>query len=73
VDVGAKEEIYALLAALVAQGKGILVISSEIEELTGLCDRILVMHRGCIVSEFSRAEFNQKKILSAAFGRMEAI
>jgi ABC-type sugar transport system ATPase subunit len=73
VDVGAKEEIYALLAALVAQGKGILVISSEIEELTGLCDRILVMNRGCIVSEFSRAEFNQKKILSAAFGRVEAI
>jgi ABC-type sugar transport system ATPase subunit len=73
VDVGAKEEIYALLAALVAQGKGALVISSEIEELIGLCDRILVMHRGCIVSEFSRAEFDQKKILSAALGQAESL
>jgi len=73
VDVGAKEEIYALLAVLVAQGKGILVISSEIEELIGLCDRIVVMHRGCIVSEFNRVEFDQKKILSAAFGRAKAV
>ena len=72
VDIGAKEEIYALLVALLAQGKGILVISSEIEELIGLCDRILVMHRGCIVNEFNRAEFDQTKILSAAFGRVEA-
>jgi ribose transport system ATP-binding protein len=73
VDVGAREEIYALLAMLVAQGKSILVISSEIEELIGLCDRIVVMHRGCIVSEFSRVEFDQKKILSAAFGRAKAV
>jgi len=73
VDVGAREEIYAMLAKLVAQGKSILVISSEIEELIGLCDRIVVMHRGCIVSEFSRMEFDQKTILSAAFGRAKAV
>lgn len=73
VDIGAREEIYHLLAALVAQGKGILVISSEVEELIGLCDRIHVMHRGCIVSKFSQPEFDQAKILLAAFGRMEAV
>lgn len=69
IDVGAKEEIYRLLAQLAADGAAILVISSEIEELTGLCDRILVMHRGRIEGEFSREAFDRETILRTAFGR----
>lgn len=69
IDVGAKEEIYRLLAELAARGAAILVISSELEELTGLCDRILVMHRGRIAAEFNRAQFDREAILRAAFGQ----
>jgi ribose transport system ATP-binding protein len=72
VDVGAKEEIYRLLARMASQGMGILLISSEIEELLGLCDRIAVMHRGAIESEFERQEFDRETILLAAFGRTKA-
>ena len=68
VDVGAKQDIYRLLAEMVAGGMGILVISSELEELIGLCDRILVMHRGHIEAEFDRSSFNPETILKAAFG-----
>ena len=46
IDVGAKTEIYGLINDLVARGAGVLVISSEIEELIGICDRILVLNRG---------------------------
>jgi ribose transport system ATP-binding protein len=69
VDVGAKEEIYRLLAHMTESGMGILVISSEIEELTGLCDRILVMRRGRLQAEFTRAGFDCETILKAAFGQ----
>lgn len=69
IDVGAKEEIYRLLAQLAQQGAAILVISSEIEELIGLCDRIMVMHRGQLEDEFDRKEFDRESILRAAFGR----
>jgi ABC-type sugar transport system ATPase subunit len=72
VDVGAKEEIYRLLAQMVDEGMGILVISSEIEELIGLCDRILVLHRGQLQSQFQRAEFDREAILRAAFGQERA-
>jgi ABC-type sugar transport system ATPase subunit len=68
VDVGAKEDIYRLLAEMVAGGMAILVISSELEELIGLCDRILVMHRGHIQAEFDRSSFDRETILKAAFG-----
>jgi ribose transport system ATP-binding protein len=68
VDVGAKEDIYRLLAEMAAGGMAILVISSELEELIGLCDRILVMHHGHIQVELDRASFNPEAILKAAFG-----
>jgi len=67
VDVGAKYEIYAIIDQLAASGSGVLFISSEIEELTGMCDRILVMSRGEIVSSFARSAFDEGKILRAAF------
>jgi ribose transport system ATP-binding protein len=72
VDVGAKEEIYRLLAQMADAGMAILVISSELEELIGLCDRIYVMRRGELTAEFDRARFDRETILRAAFGQGDA-
>jgi len=69
VDVGAKQEIYRLLAQLADAGLAILVISSELEELIGLCNRIHVMRRGEIVAEFPRERFDREALLRAAFGQ----
>ena len=69
VDVGAKQDIYRLLAQLADAGIGILVISSELEELLGLCDRILVMRRGELTASFDRAHFDRETILRAVFGQ----
>jgi ribose transport system ATP-binding protein len=66
VDVGAKFEIYRLIDSLAAGGAGVLVISSEIEELIGLCDRIIVLSRGTIAGTFDRARFDREAILRAA-------
>ncbi len=66
IDVGAKFEIYQLIHQLADRGAGVVVISSELEELTGLCDRILVMNRGRITGEFSRDNFDSARILQAA-------
>lgn len=68
IDVGAKYEIYCLIHRLADSGTGIFVISSEMEELIGLCDRILVMRHGKLVDEVPRAEFNRERILRAALG-----
>jgi len=67
IDVGAKQEIYHLLWDLAARGKGLIVISSEIEELTGLCHRLLVCSRNEFSGEFSRKEFDQEAILAASY------
>lgn len=66
IDVGAKYEIYRLINQLADGGAGVLVISSEIEELIGICDRILVMKAGEIQACFRRDEFDREKILRAA-------
>ncbi len=66
IDVGAKFEIYQLIHRLADEGAGVLVISSELEELLGICDRLLVMRRGEIVDELARAEFDRERILRAA-------
>jgi ribose transport system ATP-binding protein len=66
IDVGAKSEIYQLILDRADAGCGVLVISSEIEELTGICDRILVMNRGRITADLSRAQFDRERILRAA-------
>jgi len=68
VDVGAKVEIYNLMNRLTARGAGILMISSELPELLGMSDRILVMHRGRIHAELSAAEATEERVLSAALG-----
>ncbi|MFA7019150.1 MAG: sugar ABC transporter ATP-binding protein [Sphaerochaetaceae bacterium] len=67
IDVGAKFEIYNLLWELAKKGKGIIVVSSEMEELIGLCHRILVMSKQEIVKEFTRDEFDQEKILRVSY------
>ena len=66
IDVGAKTEIYALINDLVARGAGVMIISSEIEELTGICDRILVLNRGEIRDEIARPDFDRERLLRAA-------
>jgi ribose transport system ATP-binding protein len=68
VDVGAKSEIHALMRDLAAQGVGVLMISSDLPEVLGVSDRILVMHEGRVTGEFSRAEATQDKIMHAATG-----
>lgn len=67
VDVGAKYEIYTIIEQLAVAGNGICFISSEIEELMAMCDRILVMSQGEIVGEFDREAFQEENILRAAF------
>ncbi len=64
IDVGAKYEIYAIVNDLAAQGKGIIVISSEMAELLGICDRIYVMNEGRFVGEMPAAEASQEKIMA---------
>jgi ribose transport system ATP-binding protein len=66
IDVGAKYEIYKLINDMVLQGKGVIMISSEMEELMGMSDRIIVMAEGSAVAELSRANFNQETILQYA-------
>ncbi len=68
VDVGAKAEVHHLLNDLARQGVAILMISSELPEVLGMSDRVLVMRRGRIVGELSRAEATQEKIMALATG-----
>ncbi|HEY1393599.1 MAG TPA: multiple monosaccharide ABC transporter ATP-binding protein [Methylibium sp.] len=65
IDVGAKFEIYTLIAKLADEGRAILIISSEMPELLGLCDRIHVMNEGAFVAEFAGAQASQEKIMHA--------
>jgi ribose transport system ATP-binding protein len=65
IDVGAKYEIYTIINQLAAEGKGILMISSEMPELLGTCDRIYVMNEGRIVAELSKQEASQETIMRA--------
>jgi ABC-type sugar transport system ATPase subunit len=68
VDVGAKFEIYTHINQLALEGSGILFISSEMEELMGVCDRILVMNKGRITGELDRSEFSQDNLIKLAIG-----
>lgn len=68
IDVGAKSEIYGIMTEMVEQGKSILMISSEMQELMGMCDRIVVMCAGRQTGIFERSEFNQFKLMACAAG-----
>lgn len=66
IDVGAKQEIYTLINTLVERGKTVLMISSEMEELMGMSDRILVLSEGCVSGELKKEEFEQEIIMKFA-------
>jgi len=66
IDVGAKYEIYKLMVRFAKEGKGLIMVSSELPELIGMCDRIYVMARGKIVGELQRGEFSQERIMKHA-------
>ena len=69
IDIGAKYEIYLLINRLAAQGKAIILISSELSEVLGMADRILVMHEGRITGEINDvANTTQEEIMQMAIG-----
>ena len=70
IDVGAKIEIYGIINQLVKEGVGILVISSELNELLGICDRIMVMSQGRITGNMPVNEATQEKVMACAVGNM---
>jgi ABC-type sugar transport system ATPase subunit len=72
VDVGAKAEIYRLMGELAASGMAILMSSSELTDLLGICDRILVMFRGRLVAELDRAEATEERVIYHATGQSVA-
>jgi inositol transport system ATP-binding protein len=72
IDVGAKYEIYKLMSDIVKDGgKGIVMISSEMPELLGMCDRIYIMSKGKIVAELRRDQFSQELIMQYATGSLQ--
>jgi ribose transport system ATP-binding protein len=68
IDVGAKNEIYELMRALADQGVAILMISSDMEEVIGVSDRIAVMHEGAISGFLERTAFSERNVLQLAVG-----
>jgi rhamnose transport system ATP-binding protein len=66
IDVGTKAAVHALMSKLASEGMAILMISSELPEVLGMSDRIIVMHEGHMTAQFSRAEATQEKIITAA-------
>jgi ribose transport system ATP-binding protein len=69
IDIGAKVEIYHLISELATKGCGIIMASSELDELMGMCDRIIAMYAGSMVEEFTRDEFDEEDLLAAIFGK----
>jgi inositol transport system ATP-binding protein len=70
IDVGAKFEIYKLMTDLVKEGKVVIMVSSELPELIGMCDRIYVMAKGTITGEINREDFSQELIMKYATGTL---
>jgi len=72
IDVGAKLEVYELVNQLTRDGRAVILVSSELPELMGMSDRIIMLSHGRIGGEFTRGEFSPEKLLAAAMGRREA-
>ena len=68
IDVGAKFEIYKLITDIVKEGKAVIMVSSELPELIGMCDRIYIMCQGKISGCINRNEFSQETIMKFATG-----
>lgn len=73
IDVGAKKEIYDIINELVVQNKGIIVVSSETDELMGICDRIIVMCEGKITGVLNKEEFSQERITALSINEKNAV
>ncbi len=71
IDVGSKQEIYQLMRNLAGEGKGILMVSSELPELINVCDRIFVYGDGQILKEFQADEVTEEKIMAIVTGGTE--
>ncbi|MFV2117512.1 sugar ABC transporter ATP-binding protein [Streptomyces sp. Act-28] len=69
IDVGTKAEVHRLLSALAADGLAVLMVSSDLPEVLGMADRVLVMHEGRLVAEIPRAEATEESVMAAATGR----
>lgn len=72
IDVGAKLEVYELINRLTAEGRAVILVSSELPELMGMSDRVIMLHEGAVGGEFTRADFTQEKLLAAAMGHAHA-
>ena len=68
VDVGNKIEIHKIMGSFVKRGGAILMVSSELDEVLGICDRMYILHEGCLVEEFDRNEFKKEKTLRCMMG-----
>ena len=68
IDVGTKAEVHRLLSELAAEGVAVVMISSELPEVLGMADRVLVMREGRLVAELSRAEATEQSVMVAATG-----
>ncbi len=66
IDVGAKQEIYQLMEELAEQGMAVLFVSSELEEILGMSDRVLVMHEGALTGELSREQLSEEAVMQLA-------
>ena len=71
IDVGAKQEIYAQINALAKSGLAIVLVSSELPEVLGMSDRVLVLHEGRVTGEFTRSEATPEKVMSCATGHAQ--
>ena len=72
IDVGTKAEVHRLLSRLAAEGMAVLMISSDLPEILGMADRVLVMHEGHLVAEIARADATEQSVMAAATGRVPA-
>ena len=70
IDVGAKQEIYQLMDELAGQGIAVLFVSSEMEEIIGMSDRVIVMHEGRITGELNREELSEESVMHLATGHI---
>jgi len=71
IDVGTKAEVHRLMSELATQGVAVLMISSELPEVLGMADRVLVMHEGRLTGELSRAEADEESVIRLATGHVD--
>jgi rhamnose transport system ATP-binding protein len=72
VDIGAKAEVHRIMSQLAAEGMALILISSELPEMLGMADRVVVMHEGTVTAEFDRRQADPEKVMFAATGQARA-